>query len=258
MRSNEEVEGLFSQLENHFARTLHDAQLHLEQAERLKGRPSFYTKINSRNPKTLSSRRKKVETNRQAMRDQGYPDIQIFFKQPQLSRELRREAESDNNDESDGFLSCPGELLDLNDGEVAITESDELGELVGVTDQNQRSEATAMASAVESDLESISEVFQEGGTVEIAVEDEQESPGVMEQARSRESASFEDSDDQIERKCSLRLLLSICSCPARRSSIATCVSNSALHPCTTISTTSKDIACSHGSCPYTGPHHPTS
>lgn len=174
MRTDEEVERLFSQLENHFARALRDAQLRLQEAEKLRSRPRFYTKINSRNPKTLSSRRKKIKINTQEMQDQGYRDIRTLFNRLQVPQAPQGETRSESEDEIEeipNLLHPSSELLISADGEeVVAAERDARNEdFVTITDQSHSGATTSRASPTDYSPESIDEEFQEGGGLDMAV-----------------------------------------------------------------------------------------
>ncbi|KAG8915216.1 hypothetical protein FRC01_003742 [Tulasnella sp. 417] len=129
MQDDKDVEELFSQLENHFSKTLRTAQACLQNAEKLKSRPSTYCKINPKNPKTLFSRRKKAAVDRQAMRDKGYPNIRTLFERRRslAARNEGSSSESDNEiEEIDNLLTQSDGLVPSQEGEESFGESAEM------------------------------------------------------------------------------------------------------------------------------------
>lgn len=78
VETHEEVEVLFARLETDFTQMLRNAQLRLQEAERLKRRPSTYAKVNATHRNTIASRKRKALRQETEMRAKGYLDIRTF------------------------------------------------------------------------------------------------------------------------------------------------------------------------------------
>lgn len=85
LENDGDVDKLFDQLESEFAKALMNGLDRQAMAEKLKPRPSFYTKIGAQGRTTLYSRRKKLEETRVKWRAKGYPDIRTLLR-PRTSR----------------------------------------------------------------------------------------------------------------------------------------------------------------------------
>lgn len=82
LATHEEVDVLFTQLNNEFAERLQNAQIRAHTADKLKARPSAYKKVNATHRNTLALRKQKAEKQRAEMRSLGYADIQTLMNRP--------------------------------------------------------------------------------------------------------------------------------------------------------------------------------
>lgn len=130
VETHEEVEVLFARLETDFTQMLRNAQLRLQEAERLKRRPSTYAKVNATHRNTIASRKRKALRQETEMRAKGYLDIRTFFEPKIMSAPSSQNPATADQDEEimeedspDPYLH-PSISLGLGEGPAGNTESE--------------------------------------------------------------------------------------------------------------------------------------